>query len=259
MTALPDFLAPLQCTFLGSDASRPRLGAEHFMRTAQLAKERDAACDASVLADSAVLLLLVGRAAGEAAIVIEERAHTLRSQPGQFALPGGRVDPEDRSHIGAALREAREEIELNPERPEHSALHALGEFAPVCMPIRSMTVVPVVAWLPSDPNEFLRTLAPAPDEVERLIAPKLFGPGSLTDPQVITEAHLGDTPVGLAFDLPLEVNNPADDAFVWGLTAALIAGLLTHLDPSFGAALSPRAKQVPPTRLLGERKGKPSR
>ncbi|HPG23300.1 MAG TPA: CoA pyrophosphatase, partial [Amaricoccus sp.] len=47
----------------------------------------------------------------------------LRHHPGQIAFPGGKQDPGDGSALGAALREAREEIGLGPEQVE-----ILGHF-----------------------------------------------------------------------------------------------------------------------------------
>lgn len=47
-------------------------------------------------------------------ILLTERAHNLRQHAGQIAFPGGRVDPEDCSPLHTALREAQEEIGLDP-------------------------------------------------------------------------------------------------------------------------------------------------
>ena len=38
--------------------------------------------------------------------MLTERAHTLRSHPGQVSFPGGRLDPDDDGSVAAALREA---------------------------------------------------------------------------------------------------------------------------------------------------------
>ena len=60
-----------------------------------------------------VLVPVVNHAA-EATILLTQRVQTLRAHSGQIAFPGGRIDPEDASPSDAALREAREEIGLDP-------------------------------------------------------------------------------------------------------------------------------------------------
>jgi len=49
-----------------------------------------------------------------ASIILTRRAHGLSAHAGQIAFPGGRVDPTDVDPQHTALREAHEEIGLNP-------------------------------------------------------------------------------------------------------------------------------------------------
>ena len=63
---------------------------------------------------AAVLMLLTEAADPEVTFVT--RAETLRRHAGQVALPGGAVDPGDESRFATALREAHEEIGLDPLR-----------------------------------------------------------------------------------------------------------------------------------------------
>ena len=63
------------------------------------------------LRPAGVLLGIVERSAGPR-VILTKRAATLRHHPGQIAFPGGKVDPDDDGPVGAALREASEEVGL---------------------------------------------------------------------------------------------------------------------------------------------------
>ena len=47
-------------------------------------------------------------------LLLTERAHDMRSHPGQVSFPGGSIDPDDDRRSQAALREAEEETGLDP-------------------------------------------------------------------------------------------------------------------------------------------------
>ncbi len=92
--------------------------------------------------DAAVLIAVTDRA--EPGVILTQRAETLRRHAGQIALPGGRIDPEDKDAVAAALREAEEEIALPRE-----AVHVVGTTD------RFRTgsgycIVPVVGVVPPD-------------------------------------------------------------------------------------------------------------
>jgi 8-oxo-dGTP pyrophosphatase MutT (NUDIX family) len=69
------------------------------------------------LRDAAVLIPVVDHG-GEATVILTKRAEKLASHSGQVAFPGGRIDPTDASPEAAALREAEEEIGLDPSHVE---------------------------------------------------------------------------------------------------------------------------------------------
>ena len=63
--------------------------------------------------DAAVLIALVRR--GDAlSVLYTERSPELRSHSGQIAFPGGKIDPDDSGPGDAAVREAHEEVGLDP-------------------------------------------------------------------------------------------------------------------------------------------------
>lgn len=63
---------------------------------------------------AAVLIALVKRASGYT-VLYTQRSGLLRKHSGQVAFPGGRIDPEDHDAAYAALREANEEVALDPD------------------------------------------------------------------------------------------------------------------------------------------------
>lgn len=108
------------------------------------------------LRPAAVALVLTANDEGEACFLITRRSSHLRRHAGQWALPGGRLDPGE-TPIEGALRETREEIGLELEQ-DH-VLGLLDDF-----PTRSgFRMTPVVCW--AEPGQTLRL---DPNEVERL-------------------------------------------------------------------------------------------
>jgi 8-oxo-dGTP pyrophosphatase MutT (NUDIX family) len=66
---------------------------------------------------AAVLVPLVERE-GQWTVLLTQRAATLKDHAGQISFPGGRIEPEDQGPWAAALREAHEEIGLDPSLVE---------------------------------------------------------------------------------------------------------------------------------------------
>lgn len=120
---------------------------------------------------AAVLLCLFERQQ-ETHVIFIRRASTLRSHSGEIAFPGGSVDIGDASIIQTALREAQEEIGLDPARVE-----VLGTLSPVFTVVSNFLITPVVAYLPQGPGYLeLQT-----SEVAELLLLPLTG---LTDPVI---------------------------------------------------------------------------
>jgi mutator protein MutT len=88
---------------------------------------------------AAVAVVVVPDEEGRAAVVLTLRASGLRRHGGQWALPGGRLDPGETPET-AALRELEEEVGLNTP-----ASHLLGRLDDY--PTRSgFVITPVVVW-----------------------------------------------------------------------------------------------------------------
>lgn len=87
------------------------------------------------------VLVLFGEGADGPDLLFIERAHTMRSHAGQPAFPGGAQDDTDGSPVAAALREAQEEVGLDP-----AGVDVLGSLPDLWLPPSGFVVTPVVAW-----------------------------------------------------------------------------------------------------------------
>jgi 8-oxo-dGTP pyrophosphatase MutT (NUDIX family)/RimJ/RimL family protein N-acetyltransferase len=157
----------------------------------------------------AAVLIALFEEAGETRVVLTRRSSSLRAHRGEVSFPGGRIEA-DETPVQAALREADEEVGIDPSVPE-----VLGELVPLATISSSSTITPYVAVLPGRPE-----LRPNPGEVELafdvaladLLADGVFREERWDFP------HWDDRPVYF-FDLPADL--------IWGATARILHELLS--------------------------------
>jgi 8-oxo-dGTP pyrophosphatase MutT (NUDIX family) len=141
-------------------------------------------------------------------LVFTERRSDLRRHAGEVSFPGGRRD-EGEELLEAALREAKEEIGLSPERVEIAgALPPIGTF------VTNYKVHPFVGLI----EEGMR-FEPNPDEVESVIV-----------------VSLDDLAAGYAKrrlvrrGVPIKTDTYLiSEKLIWGATARILRDLFEHL------------------------------
>jgi 8-oxo-dGTP pyrophosphatase MutT (NUDIX family) len=154
---------------------------------------------------SAVLILFGEGRAGPDVLLIEKSAH-LRSHAGQPAFPGGGADPGEDYPVGTALREAQEEVGVDP-----ASVRVVATLPELFLGPSDNVVVPVVGWW-DDPRE-IETADPR--EVARVARVPL---ASLVDPANRFRVRHPSGYVGPAFGVAGMV--------VWGFTAGLLDAVL---------------------------------
>lgn len=154
---------------------------------------------------AAVLILLAEGPAGPDVLLIE-RAPDLRSHAGQPAFPGGATDPEDGSPVETALREATEEVGLDP-----ASVEVLASAPRLYLPPSNFMVTPVLAW-------WRRPGPVAPVDPAETAAVVRVPVADLADPANRLSCVALRGWVGPAFEVR--------GLFVWGFTAGLLDALL---------------------------------
>jgi 8-oxo-dGTP pyrophosphatase MutT (NUDIX family) len=96
---------------------------------------------ANAHSDAAVLVAITDRE--QPGVILTVRREHLRTHPGQIAFPGGRVDPGEDA-VRAALREAHEEVQLDP-----AAVEVVGTIESY-QTVTGYVVTPVIAVIPPD-------------------------------------------------------------------------------------------------------------
>jgi 8-oxo-dGTP pyrophosphatase MutT (NUDIX family) len=160
--------------------------------------------------DAAVLLALYGWPSDPGLIFTERRAD-LRRHAGEISFPGGRQDPEDADLATTALREAHEEIALDP-----AAVSLAGALAPVSTFVTGYRVHPFVGTV-ADPGEL--GLEPNPSEVETVLT---FSLGRLRDAYEMRRLVRRGVPIHTP-------TYEVDGALIWGATARILGDLLERL------------------------------
>jgi 8-oxo-dGTP pyrophosphatase MutT (NUDIX family) len=158
---------------------------------------------------AAVLVLLFPDSAGAGRIVLTERRAYDGHHSGEVSFPGGKAEPEDADVTATALREASEEIGLDPGI---AGVRVIGTLDDVFIPVSDFRITPIVAVAERHPD-----LAANPAEVARILEPPLTA--FLPDADIeVVEAVIGDWPLRYG-------GYRIDGLHVWGATARILGQL----------------------------------
>jgi 8-oxo-dGTP pyrophosphatase MutT (NUDIX family) len=158
---------------------------------------------------AAVLVLIVPDDDGEARVILIERVDRGGHHSGEVSFPGGVAEPEDPDAVATALREAAEEVALDPDG---AGVRVIGTLDTFYIAVSGYWVTPVLAIADRRPE-----LVPNPDEVVRIVeAPvRHFVRGA---PIEVLEREVADATVRFgAYRI--------DDLMVWGATARVLSQL----------------------------------
>jgi 8-oxo-dGTP pyrophosphatase MutT (NUDIX family) len=154
---------------------------------------------------SAVLVLFAEGPDGPDVLLIQ-RSQGLRLHAGQPAFPGGAIDAADSGPVAAALREAAEEVGVDP-----AGVEVVGTLPELFIPPTGFRVIPVLAW-------WRQPCAVAPVD-----------PGEVAAVERVSVTELADPATRLTVRGPSGRVTPAfrvKGMLIWGFTAMLLDRLL---------------------------------
>jgi 8-oxo-dGTP pyrophosphatase MutT (NUDIX family) len=161
--------------------------------------------------DAAVLLALYGWPL-EPGLIFTERHADLRRHAGEISFPGGRQDDADPDLAATALREAEEEIALDP-----AAVELNGALPPTSTFVTGYRIHPFVG-LVSHPTEL--GLQPNPAEVETVLTFSL---------ELLAQGYA----MRRLIRRGVPIHTPTYEVkghLIWGATARIVGELLARLD-----------------------------
>jgi 8-oxo-dGTP pyrophosphatase MutT (NUDIX family) len=163
-------------------------------------------------AHASVLIPLVMRK--ELSVLLTLRTSQLSSHSGQVAFPGGKADPEDADAVGTALREAQEEVGLDP-----SFVEVIGTL-PVYTTGSAFIVTPVVGLVKPG-----FTITPNPDEVADVFEVPL---AYLMNP-ANHRHHIVEWQGEKRHWLSMPYQDGHVERFIWGATAGMLRNFYRFL------------------------------
>jgi 8-oxo-dGTP pyrophosphatase MutT (NUDIX family) len=143
-------------------------------------------------------------------VLLTKRTAHLNKHAGQVSFPGGRIDPTDADAVAAALREAQEEVALDPGQV--TVLGPLDDF----LTGTGYRITPVIGLIPAG-----LAFLPSPNEVETVFELPLSVLLDPNAPQLMRREVQGRQRDFWVW--------PHPDHYIWGATAAILVHLARAL------------------------------
>ena len=180
---------------------------------------------------AAVLVLLFPDDEGQARVLLTARASHVSTHAGEISFPGGSADAGDEDPIATAIREAQEEVGLDPAA---CGLRVTGGLEVFALTVSGFRITPVVALAERRPE-----CHASPGEVARII-------------EAPVEAFLPDAPMELEERtirrrLIRYGVYPVEGERVWGATARMLGQLGAALASDQTAGAGPIVAPAPAT------------
>ena len=205
----PDYI-----TYLTEALKQPLPGRSAHRRLVPPGRKLEpCAADVPRLKYSSVLLLLFP-VDGRIYTCLIKRPSSMKHHPGQVSLPGGAVENSDSSPEMTAIREAREEVGIDPQE-----IQVIGKLSDLYIPVSRFVIHPYLAWSHECPH-----FQPNAREVEKLI---LFPVFDFATSETLCEEEL-DTVTG-RLKVPCY---PFAGEIIWGATAMILSELFEVLKKS---------------------------
>ncbi|MEE9216521.1 MAG: CoA pyrophosphatase [Anaerolineales bacterium] len=176
--------------------------------------ELDAKVETEWEATPAAVLIPLYQEDGDWNLLFTRRTDSVDVHAGQVSFPGGRIEDSDVSAVAAALREAQEEIGLDPADVE-----MLGQLNPI-FTVTQFLVTPVVGVIP-----WPYPLASNPTEVAHTFGVPIKW---LSDPNNVEVRDR--QPLVPGRNIQVYYFKEFDGETIWGVTARITVNFLQMLD-----------------------------
>jgi 8-oxo-dGTP pyrophosphatase MutT (NUDIX family) len=163
---------------------------------------------------AAAVLIMLFEKNGEPWVVFTKRSESVRHHKGEISFPGGVRDPEDDTLADTAIREAQEELGIDPADVE-----ILGELDDLPTFVSGFVISPFVALVPEK-----EVYDHSPDEISEVIRVPLSRLAAIQ--REATWEREGYQFTTQVFDV--------DGNVIWGATGRILSNFLEAVGPALG-------------------------